>query len=199
MQTTDECEQESQQPKENSTPPQAPETSAAEPTLDCYPYTFSPLLLFAQANYFDKGYSNYNSVAKFFAQAVEVDMLSNVLYERKNMLYEDLLEHVTSNMMLVTCCIGAWASLSHWFSPLCPPAEQGTRACVSIFRRHSHCSGAHSLPPPCAFAFACPMCFTTFFARHRRSLHCVSGAARSHADILRPFECIALTRERRFI
>jgi len=26
--------------------------------LDCYPYTFSPLLLFAQSSYFDKGHSN---------------------------------------------------------------------------------------------------------------------------------------------
>ena len=32
--------------------------------LDCYPYTFSPLLLFAQESYFDKGHSNYNSVAQ---------------------------------------------------------------------------------------------------------------------------------------
>ena len=39
-------------------------------------------------------------------------MLSNVLYERKNMLYEDLLEHVTNNMMLVTCCIGTWAFIA---------------------------------------------------------------------------------------
>ena len=28
--------------------------------LDCYPYSFSPLLLFAPGGYFDKGYSNYN-------------------------------------------------------------------------------------------------------------------------------------------
>ena len=28
-------------------------TSATK--FDCYPYTFSPLLLFAEANYFDKG------------------------------------------------------------------------------------------------------------------------------------------------
>ena len=34
-------------------------------------------------------------------------MLENVLYDRKNMLYEDLLEHVTSHQMLVTCCIDA--------------------------------------------------------------------------------------------
>ena len=33
--------------------------------LDCYPYTFSPLLVFADG-YFDKGFSNYNSVAQFF-------------------------------------------------------------------------------------------------------------------------------------
>mgnify|MGYP007125884900 CR=1 FL=1 len=49
----------------------APETSAAEPTLDCYPYTFSPLLLFAHGDYFDKGYSNYNSVAQFFSPALD--------------------------------------------------------------------------------------------------------------------------------
>jgi hypothetical protein len=78
--------------------------------LDCYPYTFSPLLLFAQEHYFDPGYSNYNSVAQFFASCLEpmgVDMLDNVLYDRKNMLYEELLELVTSKRMLVTCCIDA--------------------------------------------------------------------------------------------
>ena len=73
--------------------------------LDCYPYTFSPLLLFAKDGYFDKGHSNYNSVARFFESVVPVDMLSNVLYDRKNMLYEELLDHVTKNNMLVTCCI----------------------------------------------------------------------------------------------
>jgi len=74
--------------------------------LDCYPYTFSPLLLFAQSDYFDKGFSNYNSVAQFFSSALrDVDMLGNVLFERKNMLYEELLEHVLTNKMLVTCCI----------------------------------------------------------------------------------------------
>lgn len=75
--------------------------------LDCYPYGFSPLLLFAESRYFDKGFSNYNSVAQFFAPAMDVDMLANVLYDRKNMLYEELLEHVASNCMLVTCCIDA--------------------------------------------------------------------------------------------
>ena len=70
--------------------------------LDCYPYTFSPLLLFAEASYFDKGYSNYNSVAAFFAGVLEVNMLENVLYERKNMLYEDLLHHVASQRRLTT-------------------------------------------------------------------------------------------------
>merc|ERR1712185_465604 len=65
-------------------------------TLDCYPYTFSPLLLFAHGDYFDKGYSNYNSVAQFFSPplaALDVNMLENVLYERKNLLYEELLDY----------------------------------------------------------------------------------------------------------
>jgi hypothetical protein len=80
--------------------------------LDCYPYTFSPLLLFSQPSYFDKGYSNYNSVAAFFAPVLkDVDMLENVLYDRrlrrKNMLYEDVLNLVFSQKMLVTCCIDA--------------------------------------------------------------------------------------------
>ncbi|MGB1607151.1 MAG: hypothetical protein ACPIOQ_81245, partial [Promethearchaeia archaeon] len=76
--------------------------------MDCYPYTFSPLLLFAQADYFDNGYSNYCSVAQFFAPALpEVDMLENVLYDRKNMLYEELLKYVIDNRMLVPCCIDA--------------------------------------------------------------------------------------------
>jgi hypothetical protein len=76
--------------------------------LDCYPYTFSPLLLFAQSDYFDKGYSNYNAVAQFFAPALpDVNMLEGVLYDRKNMLYEDLLTLVTEKRMLVPCCIDA--------------------------------------------------------------------------------------------
>ena len=75
--------------------------------LDCYPYTFSPLLLFAQGDYFDKGYSNYNAVAQFFQSVLKVNMLENVLYDSKNMLYEELLEHVVKNEMLVTCCIDA--------------------------------------------------------------------------------------------
>ena len=49
-----------------------PDSDAMEPftyknhTLDCYPYTFSPLLLFSTDGYFDRGYSNYNAVASFF-------------------------------------------------------------------------------------------------------------------------------------
>ena len=80
------------------------EDSGAE--LDCYPYTFSPLLLFAESSYFDKGYSNYNSVAQFFAPVLKgVDMLENVIFERKNMLYEDLVKHVQEKKPLITCCI----------------------------------------------------------------------------------------------
>ena len=99
--------------------------------LDCYPYTFSPLLLFAPASYFDKGYSNYNAgkciptaasgilepthtnrtlcraVAQFFSPVCPVNMLDNVLYERKNMLYEELLDHIVEHQMLVVCCIDA--------------------------------------------------------------------------------------------
>lgn len=75
--------------------------------LDCYPYTFTPLLLFSTEGYFDKGYSNYNSVAQFFSSVIEIDMLDNVLYDRKNMLYEELLDYITRNEMLVTCCIDA--------------------------------------------------------------------------------------------
>ena len=82
-----------------------PKTQHEPYDLDCYPYTFSPLLLFAQESYFDKGHSNYNAVAEFFRPALKVDMLENVLHERKNMLYEELLDHVTSHRMLVTCCI----------------------------------------------------------------------------------------------
>ncbi len=84
-----------------------PMDESSQVELECYPYTFSPLLLFASEGYFDKGYSNYNSVAQFFSSCLDVDMLDNVLYDRKNMLYEELLEHVTANKMLVTCCIDA--------------------------------------------------------------------------------------------
>lgn len=101
-------------------------TELGELDLDCYPYTFSPLLLFTQGSYFDKGHSNYNSVAEFFRPGLSVDMLSNVLYERKNMGYEDLLEYVTKNQMIVTCCIDshftAFQVLKNhtliWYDPL---------------------------------------------------------------------------------
>jgi hypothetical protein len=84
------------------------ESDAKLPDLDCYPYTFSPLLLFAPGDYFDKGFSNYNSVAQFFSSKLtHVDMLENVLYDRKNMLYEELLEFVTTRRMLIICCIDA--------------------------------------------------------------------------------------------
>ena len=85
--------------------------------LDCYPYTFSPLLLFAPGSYFDKGYSNYNSVAKFFESVLEVDMLDNVVFDRKNMLYEELLNLVASRKMIVTCCIEAHFTAFQMLSP----------------------------------------------------------------------------------
>lgn len=69
--------------------------------LDCYPYSFSPLLLFSQSSYFDKGYSNYNAVARFFASVLGNEMLDNVVFDRKNMLYEDLFNHVTTRKSLV--------------------------------------------------------------------------------------------------
>lgn len=75
--------------------------------LDCYPYTFTPLLLFTSAGYFDKGYSNYHSVASFFESIIPVNMLDNVLCDRKNMLYEELLQYITDREMLVVCCIDA--------------------------------------------------------------------------------------------
>ena len=77
--------------------------------LDCYPYSFSPLLLFAPNGYFDKGYSNYNAVARYFAPAIGSDynMLENVVYDRKNMQYEELLNYVIDRGCLVVCCIEA--------------------------------------------------------------------------------------------
>ncbi len=75
--------------------------------MDCYPYTFSPLLLFSESDYFDKGHSNYNSVAEFFRKALgeEVDALKNVLFESKNLKYDELFRFVVDNQMLVVCCI----------------------------------------------------------------------------------------------
>ena len=161
-------------------------------SLDCYPYTFSPLLLFTNGNYFDKGYSNYNAVAAFFAPALRglggsggsakkkkgdgksssngengseledddakkndddaggdeskisndideamdaneeeekdkgskendneadndeqhlyedgINMLQNVIYDRKNLTYDELYNHINATKSLVTCCIDA--------------------------------------------------------------------------------------------
>ena len=97
--------------------------------LDCYPYAFSPLLLFAPDSYFDSGLSNYHAVARFFAPTLAAlgggdgdgngngngnggcgapfDMLHNVVHEGGNLLYEDLLAHIIANESLVTCCIDA--------------------------------------------------------------------------------------------
>jgi len=78
--------------------------------LDCYQYTFSPLLLFAPGNYFDKGYSNYDAVARFFEPVLKplgVDMFQSVLHEELNMPYDELVRHVFERKMLVTCCIDA--------------------------------------------------------------------------------------------
>ena len=172
------------------------EDSLTSYSLDCYPYSFSPLLLFANAGYFDRGYSNYNAVAAFFAPALRglggagaggsgrgggsaaaaaandnggrrgnghrggddnrivkggggddddddddgdddvpasasaaaaaasagahdddadhyraddggIDMLRGVVYDRMNLTYDELFDHVSANQCLVTCCIDA--------------------------------------------------------------------------------------------
>ena len=139
------------------------ENSIMSYSLDCYPYTFSPLLLFTNGGYFDKGYSNYNAVAAFFAPALRglgggardevgdrekdrrrrrrtqsrgnkseegekeddsdangemaeeeedeyedsIDMLHGVVYDRKNLTYDELFTHITNTNALVTCCIDA--------------------------------------------------------------------------------------------
>lgn len=147
-------------------------------SLDCYPYTFSPLLLFTSAKYFDRGYSNYNAVAAFFAPALAdlgvkkdedgdgddeqidgedtgvasaaeaaspesnrnnqdpsrspprksprngggsdngsspndvpheegINMLRGVIYDRKNLNYDEVFNHIVATQSLVTCCIDA--------------------------------------------------------------------------------------------
>ena len=162
-------------------------------SLDCYPYSFSPLLLFTNGGYFDRGYSNYNAVAAFFAPCLKglsggdddgggekkngsgkknggrngrsprssagttaasshkgaynreearevsndidaamdanekeqdnneqddddeeevyedngINMLHGVIYDRKNLTYDELYNHIASTQSLVTCCIDA--------------------------------------------------------------------------------------------
>ncbi len=86
------------------------DVGADEFRLDCYPYSFTPLLLFAQSDYFDKGYSNFHSVANFFESITApmgIRMLDNVLCDRKDMLYETLIDHVIQEEMIVMCCIDA--------------------------------------------------------------------------------------------
>lgn len=112
--------------------------------LDCYPYTFTPLLLFCESTYFDKGYSNYNSVAQFFQGILPVNMLENVLYERKNMLYEELLEYIVKEETLVTCCIDSHfiafqvikdkkKPVLLYYDPLKPSVQQVTGGGFKIF------------------------------------------------------------------
>jgi len=93
-------------------PPQASTTTTTtngQTVLDCYPYSFSPLLLFCPDNYFDKGHSNYNAVESFFHHLLPPEMGSasghKVLFERKNMTYEQLWDYIVREQMLVTCCI----------------------------------------------------------------------------------------------
>lgn len=159
------------------------ENSFTSYSLDCYPYTFSPLLLFTNSGYFDKGYSNYNAVAAFFAPALRelgagsgsnsgngdgggdgrgdvgaesnnwtkvegrngrreqrkngnssdatadatsasatsnamdtkddsyddggFNMLHSVIYDRKNLTYDELFNHIVATQSIVTCCIDA--------------------------------------------------------------------------------------------
>ncbi|KAL7554568.1 hypothetical protein ACHAWF_019036 [Thalassiosira exigua] len=140
------------------------ESTVASYSLDPYPYSFSPLLLFTSNGYFDRGYSNYNAVAAFFAPALRdlgredgrgdggggggawdgggndgngggddggsegsdgpagIDMLSGVVYDRKNMTYDELFAHVADASALVTCCIDA-----HFTAfKLLPSARGGT-------------------------------------------------------------------------
>lgn len=47
-------------------------------SLDCYPYSFSPLLLFTSNGYFDRGYSNYNAVAGFFERVLRELVVTSV-------------------------------------------------------------------------------------------------------------------------
>jgi hypothetical protein len=68
--------------------------------FDFKQYTFAPLLLYTQTDYFDSGYSNYNSVEEFFhdiTNSYKVDMISNVLFDQRNMKYHELLSYVIKN------------------------------------------------------------------------------------------------------
>ena len=95
--------------------------------LDCYPYSFSPLLLYSPDGYFDKGYSNYNAVARYFSQAIgsEYNMLENVLYERKNMQYEELLNYAIDRSCFVVCCIEAHFTAFKFLTNTSSSAEVG--------------------------------------------------------------------------
>ncbi|VEU36574.1 unnamed protein product [Pseudo-nitzschia multistriata] len=103
----DECKTETMEGSENENESESVVDECIR--LDCYPYSFSPLLLFAPGGYFDKGYSNYNAVARYFSPAIgsNYNMLENVVYDRKNMQYDELLNYVMDRHCLVVCCIDA--------------------------------------------------------------------------------------------
>jgi hypothetical protein len=73
--------------------------------IDCYQYSFSPLLLFTTEGYFEEGFSNYNAVASFFKKVVPMDMEEGVLYDRKNMHYDQVYDLCVNDHLLVICCI----------------------------------------------------------------------------------------------
>ena len=125
-------------------------SSDVPPSLDCYPYTFSPLLLFCQDGYFDKGHSNYNAVVQFFspvfANAGAINMLEHVLYEPTNMLYEDLLQHIETNHSLVICCINAHFTA---FQVVPPPSNKQHQSSAAIYYDPLH--GTLQYIPPTSF------------------------------------------------
>ena len=167
-------------------------------SLDCYPYAFSPLLLFSGSGYFDRGYSNYNAVAAFFAPCLEglgddgyeegtaaepgnggdsrsggvnsksgtpasspapggdrrqslrasakkddvppprgIDMLHGVLYDRKNMQYDELILHLADRQMLVTCCIDAHFTAFQMISTKCMLYYDPTDSSVGVWTKEA--------------------------------------------------------------
>ena len=84
-------------PTASAPPPNMVTVTDAGIAIDSYPYTFSPLLLFAQESYFDKGYSNYNSVAKFFeAQGMEARDLTRAAWSKSG---KSLRRKCTTNLI----------------------------------------------------------------------------------------------------
>ena len=64
-------------------------------------------------------------------------MLRGVLYDRKNMQYDELILHLANHQMLVTCCIDAHFTAFQMISTRCMLYYDPTHSSVGVWTREN--------------------------------------------------------------